>query len=124
MLVALVTPWIMFFLWPVQIHGAISFSPPAPAVCCIGNSVGTCLLGLCLTACSAIMHLDLLMTHGNIDAVRAKPVRHSPGFSPRLRPDHQQLHHRHAPRHGLGRSRGRSGVSIFVAHALARAVNG
>jgi hypothetical protein len=67
MLVALVTPWIMFFLWPVQIHERYLLFAAGAAVCCIGNSVGTCLLGLCLTACSAIMHLDLLMTHGNVD---------------------------------------------------------
>ncbi len=67
MLVALVTPWIMFFLWPVQIHERYLLFAAGAAVCCIGNSLGTCLLGLCLTGCSFIMHLDLLMTHGNID---------------------------------------------------------
>jgi hypothetical protein len=65
MLVALATPWIMFFLWPVQLHERYLLFAAGVATCCIGNSVGTCLLGLCLTACSAIMHLDVLTGTGN-----------------------------------------------------------
>src|ERR1700683_5153774 len=57
-LIAFVTPWIMFFLWPVQIQERYLLYAAGAAVCCIGNGLGTCLLGLFLTGCSAIMHLD------------------------------------------------------------------
>jgi hypothetical protein len=69
MLVALVTPWIMFFLWPVQMHERYLLFAVGAAVCCIGNSVGACLLGLLLTACSAIMHVDVMTDHspGGVD---------------------------------------------------------
>jgi hypothetical protein len=61
MLVALTTPWIMFFLWPVQIHERYLLFAAGVGVCCIGNSVGTCLLALMLTAASTVMHLDVMM---------------------------------------------------------------
>ncbi|MGA2439993.1 MAG: hypothetical protein ABSH08_03475 [Tepidisphaeraceae bacterium] len=60
MLVALATPWIMFFLWPVQIHERYLLFASGAAVCCIGNSVGTCLLGILVTLFSTILHLDVM----------------------------------------------------------------
>jgi hypothetical protein len=61
MLVALVTPWIMFFLFPVQIQERYLLYASGAAACCIGNSVGTALLGLMITALSAIMHMIRLL---------------------------------------------------------------
>jgi len=61
MLVALVTPWIMFFLWPVQIHERYLIYASGVGACCIGNSVGTALLGLLLSACSFIMQMNRLL---------------------------------------------------------------
>jgi len=65
MLVALVTPWIMFFLWPVQIHERYLIFASGIAVCCIGNSVGTCLLWIFLSLCSAVMHLNVLFSNAD-----------------------------------------------------------
>ncbi len=65
MLVALVTPWIMFFLWPVQIHERYLIFASGIAVCCIGNSVGACLLGIFLSLCSAVMHLNVLFSNAD-----------------------------------------------------------
>ncbi|MGD0139660.1 MAG: hypothetical protein ABSD28_12340 [Tepidisphaeraceae bacterium] len=56
MLVALVTPWIMFFLFPVQIQERYLLYASGAAACCIGDSVGMALLGFSLTLFSAIMH--------------------------------------------------------------------
>jgi hypothetical protein len=71
MLVALVTPWIMFFLWPVQMHERYLLFASGIAVCCIGNSVGTCLLGIFLSLCSAVMHLNVLLTNADSSATDA-----------------------------------------------------
>lgn len=71
MLVALATPWLMFFLWPVQVHERYLLFATGAAACCIGNSVGTCLLGIFLVVCSTIMHVDVLMrarTSAQVDA--------------------------------------------------------
>jgi hypothetical protein len=67
MLVALVTPWIMFFLWPVQIHERYLIYASGVAACCIGNSVGTALLGLLLSGCSAIMQMNRLLDWHSTD---------------------------------------------------------
>ena len=61
MLVALVTPWIMFFLFPVQIQERYLLYASGAAACCIGDSVGMALLGFSLTLFSAIMHLIRLL---------------------------------------------------------------
>jgi hypothetical protein len=68
MLVALVTPWIMFFLWPVQIHERYLVFASGIAVCCIGNSFGTCLLGIFLSLCSAVMLMNVLFSNVNPSA--------------------------------------------------------
>ncbi|HEX4054034.1 MAG TPA: hypothetical protein VHX86_07190 [Tepidisphaeraceae bacterium] len=60
-LVAFVTPWIMFFLFPVQIQERYLLYAAGTAACCIGNSVGTALLGLLLTAFSVMMPMKILV---------------------------------------------------------------
>jgi hypothetical protein len=67
MLVALATPWIMFFLFPVQIQERYLLYAAGAAACCIGNSVGTALLGFVLTLSSAAMQLALLLDWSTSD---------------------------------------------------------
>jgi hypothetical protein len=54
-LIAFVTPWLMFFLWPVQIQERYLLYGAAASACCIGESVGVALLGLGLTIFSLMM---------------------------------------------------------------------
>src|SRR6202034_328781 len=58
MLVALVTPWIMFFVFAVQMQERYLLYGAATAACCIGDSIGMALLGLLLTFISAIMQIN------------------------------------------------------------------
>jgi hypothetical protein len=67
MLVALVTPWIMFFLFPVQIQERYLLYAAGASACCIGNSVGAALLGLLLTLLSATMHMIRLLDWNTAD---------------------------------------------------------
>jgi hypothetical protein len=66
-LVALVTPWIMFFLIPVQIQERYLLYASGAAACCIGDSVGMALLGLLITIFSAIMHTIRLLNWQSAD---------------------------------------------------------
>jgi hypothetical protein len=66
-LVALVTPWLMFFLFPVQIQERYLLYGAGAATCCIGDSVGMALLGFLLTLCSAIMHMIRLLDWNTAD---------------------------------------------------------
>jgi hypothetical protein len=71
MLVALATPWIMFFLFPVQIQERYLLYASGAAACCIGDSVGAALLGLLVTIFSAVMHLNRMLdwrTYADLDA--------------------------------------------------------
>jgi hypothetical protein len=69
-LVALVTPWIMFFLFAVQIQERYLLYGAAAAACCIGDSVGMALMGFLLTLCSAIMGFTCMLLYhdGDLDA--------------------------------------------------------
>ncbi len=67
MLVVLVTPWIMFFLFPVQIQERYLLYAAGASACCIGNSVGAALLGLLLTLLSATMHMIRLLDWNTAD---------------------------------------------------------
>jgi hypothetical protein len=67
MLVALTTPWIMFFLFPAQIQERYLLYASGAAVCCIGDSVGMALLGLMLTFCSTLMHFACMMMFDQAD---------------------------------------------------------
>jgi hypothetical protein len=60
MLVALVTPWLLFFLLPVQIHERYLVFAAGAAVCCIGADVGLFFLWLFLSLCSSIMLMNVL----------------------------------------------------------------
>jgi len=61
MLVALATPWILFFLIPTQIQERNLVYGAGAAACCIGDSVGMALLGVLLASFSAIMHIIRLL---------------------------------------------------------------
>ena len=64
-LVALVTPWILFFLFPVRLHERYLLFAAATASICIGHSVGMTLLGVVLTLASCVMTLDQMWS--NVD---------------------------------------------------------
>jgi hypothetical protein len=66
-LVAFVTPWIMFFLIPVQIQERYLLYGAAAAACCIGESVGMTLLGIVLTLFSLMMPMKILVDIGSSD---------------------------------------------------------
>jgi hypothetical protein len=66
-LVALVTPWIMFFLFAVQIQERYLLYGAAAAACCIGESVGMALMGFLLTLFSAIMGFTCMLLYHNAD---------------------------------------------------------
>jgi hypothetical protein len=63
MLVALVTPWIMFFVFTVQMQERYLLYGAAAAACCIGDSIGMALLGFLLTIASATMTMNCLLTY-------------------------------------------------------------
>jgi hypothetical protein len=66
-LVAFVTPWVMFFLFPVQIQERYLLYGAGAAACCIGESVGAALLGLILTGFSVMMTMKILVDIGSSD---------------------------------------------------------
>jgi hypothetical protein len=66
-LIALVTPWIMFFLIPAQIHERYLLFASGAAAICIGAGVGPALLGYFLTLASAIIYLNRLLSMSNVD---------------------------------------------------------
>jgi hypothetical protein len=63
-LAALVTPWVLFFTIPVQIHERYLLFAAGSAAICIGESVGTWLLGLFLSFLTMIMTLHVMLLHG------------------------------------------------------------
>jgi hypothetical protein len=67
MLVALVTPWIMFFLIPAQIHERYLIFASGAGAICIGAGVGPALLAYSLTLFSAMIYLNRLLGMSNID---------------------------------------------------------
>ena len=64
-LVAIVTPWILFFTIPLQIHERYLLFAGAAACVCIGHSIGTTLLGLFMSVLTFLMtiHVMLLNAH-------------------------------------------------------------
>jgi hypothetical protein len=66
-LVAFATPWIMFFLFPVQIQERYLLWGAAVAACCIGDSVGAALLGIVLSIFSLMMPVKELLDIGTSD---------------------------------------------------------
>jgi hypothetical protein len=63
-LVALITPWILFFTFPVQIHERYLLFAAGCSAICIGQSVGMMLLGVVLTGITLAMTLNLMMLYG------------------------------------------------------------
>jgi hypothetical protein len=63
MLAALVTPWLLFFLIPVQIHERYLVFAAGAAVCAIGADVGAFFLWLALSLSSSVMLINVLF-HG------------------------------------------------------------
>jgi hypothetical protein len=83
MLVALVTPWLMFFCLPVQIHERYLLFAAGVSAICIGQSVGMALLGLFLTAVTWIMTIHVMLDWGNRDQFGSDLARQFPRiFSP------------------------------------------
>jgi hypothetical protein len=69
-LVAFVTPWIVFFLFAVQVQERYLLYGAAVAACCIGDSVGMLLLGFVLTIFSLMMPMKILVDIGSSDLDR------------------------------------------------------
>jgi hypothetical protein len=65
MLAALTLPWLIFFIFPVEIMGRYMLYPAAVSAICIGESVGMALVSLLLTAAATIQILDAMMQNGD-----------------------------------------------------------
>jgi hypothetical protein len=74
MLVALVTPWLVFFCFPVQIQERYLLFGAAASAICIGDSVGMALLGWFLMLVSAAMTLNVMMSGDDEKLVRLGQV--------------------------------------------------
>ena len=125
-LVALVTPWIMFFLIPVQIQERYLLYASGAAACCIGDSVGMALLGLLITIFSAIMHTIRLLNWQSRRPrrIRPKSVQGVPASVFALsRSDHSAISAKHAPRHDVGRAGDRDDIFISFVYAIATTAN-
>jgi hypothetical protein len=68
MLMALVTPWLLFFLIPVQIHERYLVFGAGAAACAIGADVGAFFLWLLLSLCSSVMLVNVLF-HGRPNGI-------------------------------------------------------
>jgi hypothetical protein len=62
-LVAVVTPWVMFFTIPCQIHERYLLFAAAAASVCIGHSVGAALMGLFLTIVTWVMTIHVMLNN-------------------------------------------------------------
>ncbi len=60
-LVAVVTPWVLFFTIPCQIHERYLLFAAAAASICIGHSIGAALLGVFLTAVTWVMTIHVMI---------------------------------------------------------------
>jgi hypothetical protein len=65
MLLALVTPWLVFFVFPAEVHGRYSLFFAGISAICIGESIGMFLLSLFFTALATIHILDDLLQAGD-----------------------------------------------------------
>lgn len=82
-LVGLATPWLLFFMFPVQIQERYLLFAAGVSVICIGQSVGAALLGIFLSFVTTVMTLDVMMDHGDVGAFGAKLCKAFPWlFSP------------------------------------------
>ena len=66
-LVALTTPWLLFFCFPVQIHERYLLFGAVTAAICVGESIGMALLGVFLSAVTTVMTLQVMLDNGDRD---------------------------------------------------------
>jgi hypothetical protein len=66
MLVALVTPWLLFFCFPVQIQDRYLMFGAASAAICVGQSVGMAILGVFLSFVTAAMTMQVMLENCSI----------------------------------------------------------
>jgi hypothetical protein len=67
-LVALATPWLLFFLFPAQIQERYLLFGAGVAAICIGQSVGAAILCVFLSLVTTIMTLHVMIDHGDVVA--------------------------------------------------------
>jgi hypothetical protein len=101
MLVALATPWLMFFLLPVQIHERYLLFAAGVSAICIGQSVGMTLLGGFLTFVSWIMMMNVMLEHGNLNLFSDRLATQFPSIcslNPQRYPGRGGMQQRNLPR--------------------------
>jgi hypothetical protein len=94
-LVALVTPWLLFFLLPVRLHERYLLFAAGTAAICSGYSVGMMLLGWVLTIASTVMTLVQMgrgMTPFGLHLSRVFPSIFSPQSGDTIRSVVQGTH--------------------------------
>ncbi len=83
LLAALVTPWLLFFMFPVQIQERYLLFAAGVSVISVGQSIGAALLGIFLSFVTTVMTLNVMMDHGDVGAFGAKLCKAFPRlFSP------------------------------------------
>jgi hypothetical protein len=65
-LIAIVTPWLLFFTIPCQIHERYLLFAACAACVCVGHSVGMTLLGVFCTILTGMMTLHVMFMRGNL----------------------------------------------------------
>jgi len=69
MLVALTLPWLVFFVFPVEIHGRYMLFPAGVSAICIGDSIGMGLLSVVMTIIATVQVLDDMLQSGDREAL-------------------------------------------------------
>jgi hypothetical protein len=69
MLVALSVPWLVFFVFPVEIHGRYMLFPAAVSAICIGDSIGMGMLSVVMTLIATVQILDDMLQGGDRDGM-------------------------------------------------------
>jgi len=82
-LLAIVTPWLLFFVIPAQIHERyLLFAAAVSAVCC-GYSAGMALLGVFMTVVTTLMTLQVMLIAGQKPAMDALLTPRFPALFPK-----------------------------------------
>ena len=68
MLVALITPWLLFFCFPVQIQDRYLMFGAASAAICVGENIGVAVLGIFLSFVTAAMTMQVMLENCSISA--------------------------------------------------------
>jgi hypothetical protein len=66
MLLAIVLPWIVFFMFPVEIMGRYMLYPAVISAICIGDGVGMALISILMTGIATTQILDDMMQSGDV----------------------------------------------------------